>query len=89
MRLLSSSESEPETTAGQTAQTVTQSAREVVDQTLSMALFVGLLLAVALLLAVRSAGLAAFPIPDGLLVALALVALTVGAASDSSVVPDR
>jgi len=83
-----SDDSDPTTAAGRTARTLRDNASEVASETVSMGLFVGLLMASAVLLVTREAGIVSFDIPDGLLVAIAIIALIVGAAMDTSIVPE-
>jgi len=83
-----SSSGEPQTNAGERAQAARIAVSEVASETANMGLFIGLLLSSAVLLIVREAELAAFPIPNGLLTGIMLCALVVGSAMDTSIVPD-
>lgn len=79
----------PTTAAGRAARSVRRNATEVAEQAIGMGLFIGLLAAAALGLIIRQANLVTFPIDNGLLTAIAVVALVVGSAMDTSVVPRR
>lgn len=70
------------------ASEMTERMADTASAAIGQGLFTGLLMSIAVLLLARQADILAFEIPLGLLAAIAVVALLVGSAMDTSVTPE-